>query len=103
RFGAAYVATAIANLDAFDVPRLRKAEVSWLSGQLAFLPHRSNKIEVPFFVNERGISLAGRSNKWIYEAISVGSPPQLVANLLASVRFFFPDNRRHTRRVPPRR
>jgi hypothetical protein len=78
-----------ANFDAFDLARLRMAETPWLGGQFALLPHRENKIEVPFFAGDEDIVLAGRTNEWIYEAMSRRPPPQCDDNLLAYVRFFF--------------
>ncbi len=89
RFAAADIITAIGNLDAFDVTRLRLAETPWLGGRLVILPHRESKIEVPFFVSDKGIDLVGRTNEWIYEAMGLRPPPQLDANLLAYVRLFF--------------
>jgi hypothetical protein len=73
----------------FDVKRLRFADAPWLGGQLALLPHIEGKVEVPLFVNDQSITLAGRTNEWIYEAMSSVPPPHLNADLLTYVRFFF--------------
>jgi hypothetical protein len=89
RFAGAAAASQIANIDAFDPDRLRIAEAPWLGGLLALLPHRENGIEVPFFVTDDSMILAGRTNEWIYEAMSGRPPPQCDDNLLAHVRFFF--------------
>jgi ankyrin repeat protein len=82
-------ASKIANIDEFDADRMRIAEAPWLGGLLALLPHRENRIEVPFFVTDDSVILAGRTNEWIYEAMSGRPPPQCDDNLLAHVRFFF--------------
>ena len=82
-------AAVIANLDAFHLTRLRVAEVPWLGGQLALLPHREGKIEVPFLISDQSIALAGRTNEWIYAAMTGRPPPQLDTNLPAYAWFFF--------------
>jgi hypothetical protein len=88
-FSVPEVAAVIANLDVFDVARLRSAEVPWLGGRLAFLPHHESEIEVPFVASDGGIALVGRTNEWIYTAMGRNPAPQLDETLLAYVRFFF--------------
>jgi hypothetical protein len=88
-FEAVDVSSRIAYFDEFDVRALRVAETPWLGGRLAILPHRERKIEVPFFVGDSTIALAGRTNEWIYGAMRKRQAPQIDANLLAYARFFF--------------
>jgi hypothetical protein len=89
RFAAQSISSQFANFSAFDSARLRITEAPWLGGRLAFLPHRENGIDVPFFVTDENIILAGRTNEWIYDAMSRRPPPQCDDNLLDFVRFFF--------------
>jgi hypothetical protein len=88
-FAASDFVGAIANVEEFDVTGLRSTELSWLGGHLAVLPHREGKIEVPFFVRGRTITLADRTNEWIYAAMDERPPPQLNEGLLGFVRFFY--------------
>jgi hypothetical protein len=83
------VVAAIANMDAFDVARLRSVQAPWPDGQLVLLPHRDGKIEVPFFAYSQGIGLAGRTNEWIYKLMAQGQQPKADANLPSFVRIFF--------------
>jgi hypothetical protein len=89
RFLAASGMQAVTNLDAFEVTRLRFVEAPFLGGQLALLPHREGKIEVPFFVDGSSVTLASRTNEWIYESMEQRPSPQPDTNLVAYIRFFF--------------
>lgn len=89
RFATAPAVRSIKNIDAFSIAGLRVAEMPWLGGHLAFLPHRNGEVEVPFFVSDKSVVLATRINDWIYAAKDGAPPPRLDENLIAYVRFFF--------------
>lgn len=86
----AAIGSSVANLDQFDLGRLRAAEVTWLGGSLVFLPHREKRFEVPFFIGDQFGCLAARENTWIYFIMRQRSRPEPAGiDLLDYVRFFF--------------
>jgi hypothetical protein len=88
RFLAADVQNNFPNLAAFDLARMRFVEVACLGGELALIPHRQGRLEVPFFMSDGAVILAARENTWLYLAKDKTAPPQPGGDLCAYVRIF---------------